>query len=470
MLRRVEIGHAWTSDGALLAHARTLTGRTAGELARLVGIDLSRPSERGRTGVGDIAERYFGRLPSSSPEPDIVELSVEIKTIPLKPAQKGWTVKEPTSLTQIDPQAVLAQPWANAYVRRKLAHILWIPYEHHPDLEDARFRRPFLWKPSALDEALFARDYEVVRQLLQTTPLGDISESLCHVMGARRKDKKGGKKRAWALKARFTRPLIAKHALDHGVTPVSPHLGSPGDPDTLEALVEQRLGRFVGRRLDEVCAATGARIVGGKSGPAAFVRALLGASGRGPIEEFEKLGIRIHSVWADPDTFELHEDVSFPRMSLVEFAKEEWPDAELVEHIDRILFLPLLSRTRERERRALGRPFFWSPTPLDMGIIKGEWHRFQRHVRNGDAKYEVATDSLGRQVMRSDGRPRRWSRLPGRTDTTRIHMRPHARDADDEDVDPKGNRVTFQSFWLNRGFVKDILLANAPLPPERRAP
>jgi hypothetical protein len=81
----------------------------------------------------------------------------------------------------------------------------------------------------------------------------------------------------------------------------------------------------------------------------------------------------------------------------------------------------------------------------------------------------VVTDPQGRPVMRSDGRPRRRNRLPGRTQTARIHMRPHARDADDEDTDPNGNRVTFQSFWLNRGFVKDILLRNSPLLPKSEA-
>ena len=44
-------------------------------------------------------------------------------------------------------------------------------------------------------------------------------------------------------------------------------------------------------------------------------------------------------------------------------------------------------------------------------------------------------------------------------------MRPHGRVACDEYLDPLGNKVTKQSFWLNAAFVWELVKENDAFPP-----
>lgn len=456
-MRVLPLGYVWSSERAAFAHATGITNLTVGGVAQELGIDLNPMNRRGKTGVGDITQRYMGKARDNRREPDIAELGIEIKSIPILKGKRGWRVKEPTSVTQIDADEVAAQDWPTAYVRAKLARILWFPYEYRPELEKGRFLRPFLWSPSTMDLHAFEEDYQRVRNALRTTAIADISEGTCRVLRPRRKDSKGGTRRAWSLKQSFTFALVQRYSLYANLSPIAPVLDDPRTLEAFEARVEARLGKYVGKTLAEIARATGAKIVGGKAGPATFVRKLLGDGRGGSIEEFKKYGIRVQTVWADPRDYSLHEQVSLPAMSLKDFAAEDWDRAELREHIDRLLLIPLFSETRQRDARRLGRAFFWSPSEKEWAKIHDEWERYRREVAAGKAAYRSVLDAAGRPRFRNDGKPLRENGLTKSSKTECIHIRPHALDSHDEDEDPLGNPVTGQSFWLNGSFLARIL-------------
>ena len=57
----------------------------------------------------------------------------------------------------------------------------------------------------------------------------------------------------------------------------------------------------------------------------------------------------------------------------------------------------------------------------------------------------------------TDGRGRRHSAFPKKTESPVGHVRPHGRDAADTDVLPNGTTYTKQCFWLNRDYLRKQL-------------
>lgn len=443
-------------EAELIRHAATIAGHKACDVASAVGQAAynDAPTAAGKTGVGHLVEFYMGRRPNPRAEPDIAELGVEIKILPIKRKGASFAVKEPTSLTMIDYRTLINEAWAAAPVQHKLNRILWFPYDHHlTDKRLSSFRKPFLWSPDAGDAATFEQDYEGVRDFVQQGRAHELSESLSLVLAARRKGSRGqmapqpkspipAKSRAWALKVGYTGQVFTKHVLRAETVSLVESLRDVRTLYDVMPYVEGKLRTYEGKTLEAIAKATGAKVVGGKSGPAAFVRSLLGITGRGSIDEFEKLGIRVHTLTVNRATGKLWEAVSFPAMNLREFVEEEWEDAELRQHLDNILFIPLFGETKQdRMKRKLGRAFFWQPDAQTWDRIETEWAMYRKEVREGRAAYAA-------------GAGRRRSGLTPASETECIHVRPHGQDSDDTDIDPKGNVVTKQSFWLNKNFVE----------------
>lgn len=478
VLERKEIGWVFPDVDSLLAHAHTLEGFTAQELAVAVGDSKFNrsPEPEGKTGVGALVELYLGKKSDSLRRPDFENLGVELKTLPMKSTGKtqAWKIKEPTTITMIDYFMVDKEPWDQAYVRHKIDRILWVPYEHnYADKRLSRFRKAFLWSPPPTDYPVFEQDYSRVQKCIRDGRAHELSESISAVLAARRKGVKDSmkpqphspepaKSRAWAFKPAYTRPLLARYVLGETLVSIVESVEDVKTLADVETYVQNRLARYRGKTLAEIRSMTGATLSGGKNGPASFVRSLVGLKARGNILEFEKLGVRIQTVWAHPDSKALWEAISFPKMVLKEFAEEDWSESELQDLVDRILFIPTYSRDRKaKDSRVLGTPFFWSPSPEEWSGIQAEWRKYQEAVAAGGAQYHPVLNQEGKVQKTKAGRVKRENKLPKMTETRYIHIRPHGRDSHDLDVDPLGEPTTKQCFWLNKAFVQSILQKRA---------
>jgi len=132
---------------------------TLGELARARDIEPPHDLRRHKGWVGQLFERLLGADASSRDEPDFTALGVELKSLPV--TEDGRPV-ESTFVCTVPLGELEAVPWETSRVRRKLARVLWVPFEGDPAIAVPmrRVGAPFLWSPSSLEEMALRDDWE----------------------------------------------------------------------------------------------------------------------------------------------------------------------------------------------------------------------------------------------------------------------------------------------------------------------
>jgi len=126
------------------------------------------PSHKGR--VGALVEAALGATAGSRPEPDFPHLGVELKTVPIDAAGR---TRESTFVCVLHPVAAATAVWATSLVRKKLAHVLWIPVLPAP----LRLGTPCFWRPSVAQEAILQADFE---ELIGLVGAGEIEHLSAH--------------------------------------------------------------------------------------------------------------------------------------------------------------------------------------------------------------------------------------------------------------------------------------------------
>ncbi|HEY8428275.1 MAG TPA: DNA mismatch repair endonuclease MutH [Sandaracinaceae bacterium] len=214
-------------EAELTARARALGGRTIVEIARELDVPLPRDPRRAKGFVGQLVERALGATSGSRPIPDFGALGVELKTLPVDARGR---VRESTFVCTADVVRADASEWASSRVRAKLARVLWVIVEADPRVPHGRRRvgASFLWSPRAEEEALLRADWEELTGALGAGDVERIDARRGRVLQLRPKaadasartrafDAEGAPvlapPRAFYLRARFTRALLARQGL-----------------------------------------------------------------------------------------------------------------------------------------------------------------------------------------------------------------------------------------------------------------
>ena len=160
------------SESELLARADAIAGRALGDVAREIGLPVPVSTRRGKGWTGTVIEHALGANAGSLPEPDFRLISVELKTIPIGPNHRPL---ESTYVCTV-PLAGDASPnWQDSNVRRKLARVLWMPFEGDRaiPLPERRIGSALLWRPSRDEDSALASDWET---LMERVVLGRVDE------------------------------------------------------------------------------------------------------------------------------------------------------------------------------------------------------------------------------------------------------------------------------------------------------
>ncbi len=141
-----------SSTTELLERAWALSGLSIDEIVTRYHVP---DHYRHKGWVGQVLEYVLGATAGSSPEPDFVELGIELKTLPIN--QTGQP-QESTFVCAIS--KIPDAQWQGSCVQRKLNKVLWIPCHQH------QIGAPLLWSPSLEQENLLRADWEELTEII----------------------------------------------------------------------------------------------------------------------------------------------------------------------------------------------------------------------------------------------------------------------------------------------------------------
>ncbi len=437
-------------DYEIIARAEAMRGRTLGELAdSRWAADVSSKLNKG--GAGAIVERYFGIKPNSDQAPDFATAGVELKVCPLvMDGASAKRIKERTSVTMIDYLALDRETWPTASVRGKIARILFVFYGWRPDipLGEMRVEAVKLWAPPETMLPILERDWLTVWHKNRNGLAHELSEGDGLILGAVTKGATGAmreqphspipaKSRAWSLKPKLTWTIYSGTRGQDLESELIAKLLSEAPTDPVDALAH-RLEPLVGLTITQVAEQHGIAPGMSKNRVSSVIRQAIGLRSKRLPEHLEALGLEIKTIPLGPNA-NPYEAMSFPAFDPRELADEDWEDSDLLASIQNMLLVPVYRDERRSDlmEQRLCKPFRWSADREQLSGIRAEWERFRDLFSSGKA-----------------------DALPTEAVTRFIHVRPHGRDGTDRVEAPGALVVPKQSFWLNREFVRELVLSH----------
>jgi len=213
------------SEAELLTRVDAIAGRTLGEVATKHGLPVPATTRRGKGWTGTVIEHALGANAGSLSEPDFRRISVELKTIPIGVNQRPL---ESTYVCTVPLAGDAGPGWRDSNVRRKLARVLWVPFEGDRaiPLPARRIGSALLWSPSPEEEAALESDWETLMDRVVLGRVEEISAREGECLQIRPKAATAAARRraigpsgpwettlprGFSLRARFTAPTLARY-------------------------------------------------------------------------------------------------------------------------------------------------------------------------------------------------------------------------------------------------------------------
>ena len=160
----------------LLQRVADIAGLSLATLANRCGQNVPEDQRNAKGWAGQLVEQALGATASSRAEPDFQAIGIELKTIPVnahgQPCESTYVCTVPL-VDQVETS------WQDAWIRKKLACVLWLPIEADKSIPFARRRigNAILWRPTAEQDAILKQDWNEHMELIS---LGRINEISAH--------------------------------------------------------------------------------------------------------------------------------------------------------------------------------------------------------------------------------------------------------------------------------------------------
>ena len=475
------------SDAAEIEqYAKQLEGHTFQEILDLdkapEGVHRDYGSKRYKGGLGTlIEERYFGYKANSDPNADFAEAGLELKATCFDRLKSGdISAGERLVLTMVPFNEDIEDDLEESHLWDKLGNILLIYYERNRDIDsyDQRIAYVAVFEPKGTDLAIIEEDYRKIQSYVTSGRAHELSEGLTRYLGACTKGATlatmwvdqayapgvPAKRRAFCLKRSYMDAVLKSLAAE------SCGLGDDEEPivkdaselagRSFEEFVQGLIAPYVGKTDKEICKMLGLEYKGNKAQWTQISYHMLGISGD-HAEEFDKGGVSVRTVRIE-ESGSVKESMSLTTFRFKDLVLEEWDDSPLRNYFEETSFFFVAFR-KSSDDVVLAGTKFWSMPESDIeGGLRECWERTKRVINEGV--------ELKAKVL-SSGKVTYTNNLPAMADNPVAHVRPHAsasayrfsdgsevgnvrRDADEL---PDGRAMTRQSFWLNSGYVYEIV-------------
>lgn len=210
---------------ALVQRAKRIAGKTLGELALELNIQVPKDLTTKKGWQGQFIETCLGADSGNLSQPDFYHLGIELKTLPIDFSGK---VKESTYVCVVNLINHQLQTWQQSVVYKKLSHVLWVPIAQNADkkLINSRIATPFLWQPNKQEFTTIQKDWEHTMNLVSLGKVDQLNAKNGEILQVRPKaahsritTKAIGKDgesidtlpRGFYLRTRFTQKLLNQY-------------------------------------------------------------------------------------------------------------------------------------------------------------------------------------------------------------------------------------------------------------------
>lgn len=444
----------------ILRRAKEIIGLTINDLSP---IDLPKSQALNKGEIGNLIQQYgFGIKPNSLAEPDFRGESIELKIIPLTKGANGYLrVKERTKVGMINYETLVHEQWESSHAKHKLSKILFIPVEHnYYDARNSKILDAFLYKVEDVEEySTIQDDWERTKRLVAEGKAHSLSESQNKILAPSRSGSSNAKdwtsqpyssekalKRAFSLKQSYTNLVIQTRQKGDDIFSISDEKAYGGK--SIIDTILLKLNKWKGKTLYDFLKQENLTLGSGKNKNATLIRQLLGLKSKGTVKEFEEIGLTIKVTPRNIETYKAYEQMSFPHQPFASIIEEDdFEESQLRTYLQNFIFIPLLSSKKsEKDPKKIyfGKPVLWTPNEKELNEIRQEWELYRDTLKAGLTFTTKKVNSKKGFITKTN--------LPKKSDTTWIHMRPHARNSSDVDksVDFNGKYCVKMSFWLNQ--------------------
>ena len=402
-----------------------------------------------------IEKFYFGIDNNSDSEPDFKEAGLELKSTPIKELKKGgYAPKERLVLNIINYDTITQEKWEESHFLSKNQLLLLIMYLYEKDKNflDYLIKHVNLWKIHGEDKEIIRQDWEKIVNKIKEGKAHELSEGDTFYLGACRKGhhEKPRKyscsdipapQRAFSFKLKYMRSILKK------IEDSEPLIKDIQELRTrsFEDIVYARFRPFLGLNIDQIEKRLEVDLNRTAKGYYAMLARRMMGIGAKKIEEFEKAGVEMKIIRLKHNDVP-KEDMSFQRFIFKEVAEQEWEDSDFYHQLEGKFFLIVYQMDKDEKEITFKKAFFWNMPQDDIEEAKKVWEITKIRMNEG-----IKTWKEGE---------REHNNLPNKSENRVSHVRPHGRDNTDVDELPDGSKFPKQCFWLNSGYLKELVKNN----------
>ena len=438
------------------AYAQGIVGKKLRNILSETGHLKVREGSRGN--FGNLLEtNYFGIPQNNMSTPDFPLAKVELKSTPFKRLKNGTlTAKERLVLNQINFNQIHKETFEKSSFIEKNGYLLLVVYLYEKGVHvlDYVVQLARLWGIPEADIPIIKNDWEKIVEKIRAGKAHELSggdtfylEACTKAANSRDRTTQPfsvelAKPRALAFKQRYVNSMVGK--IDDAAAVVSATEYRSGL--TFEELIISRFKPYIGKTEAEIRSVLKLSDLGSsKDKFASLARAIMGVKKK-KIEEFEKAGVVMKTIQLKASGAP-KEDMSFPYFHYKEIVNEKWDIADNDEPETESEFKRMLQQRfflvvfrcenicKKSECRTLEKVVFWTIPIEDLETeIRKVWEKTIKMIKEGQA-----------------------DKLPGISDSSVAHVRPHGRNAKDVDDTPLNGKLVKKCFWLNKAYMRKQL-------------
>ena len=404
---------------------------------------------RNKGNLGNLIEKhYFFYDNNTSPEPDFNEAGVELKVTPYLVKSNGdLKAKERLVLTIINYMKDYEEEnflKSHVYEKCALMLLIYYLYEQNKERLDYLINYIKLFQFPEEDLEIIKNDYKIIIDKIKNGKAEEISESDTNYLAACTKGANANslREQPFSTQKAMQRAFCLKNSymsyiLNHYLVNKTEEYESVIKDTSI--LKEQTLEQYIIKKLEPYYNQDIEFLknkfdipyqVTNKSFTYLLAKGMLEVINE-KIEEFEKANIKVKAIRLRPDGMP-KESMSFPAFKYTEIVKETWLDSELYETFSTTKYLFMIYQYLDDNTLIFKKAMFWNVPEKDLNTeIKRVWEETILRIKNND-----------------------YDNLPKISESSILHVRPHARNAHDTYPTLDGKKAIKKCFWLNADYIK----------------